>query len=106
MRTFSEKKVVDEIKINIFFFENRAVYEIMLRIIVELGRPQTTAWRMRIACSITKAKKTHTGCLMLIAFPLQERLNESSSLLRFAYFVLFHMVLKQCACMLNTASGQ
>jgi len=33
-----------------FFFENRAVYEIMWKNIVERGRLQMTIWRMRIAC--------------------------------------------------------
>ena len=34
---------------NIFFFENRAVYEIMWNNFVERGRPHMTVWRMRIA---------------------------------------------------------
>jgi len=42
-----------------FFFENRAVYEIMWKNIVEWGWPQMTIWRMRIACWIPKAT-THT----------------------------------------------
>jgi hypothetical protein len=33
-----------------FFLENRAVYEIMWKNIVVLGRPHMTIWRMRIAC--------------------------------------------------------
>ena len=32
------------------FLENRAVYEIMWKNIVEHGRPQMTMWRMLIAC--------------------------------------------------------
>ena len=49
---FQKKKVVEEIKIHIlcpktfFFFENRALYEIMWKNIVEPDRPQTTIWRM------------------------------------------------------------
>ena len=31
------------------FFLNRAVYEIMWKNYAELGRPQMTIWRMRIA---------------------------------------------------------
>jgi hypothetical protein len=38
-----------------FFFENRTVYEKILKNIVELDRPQISVWRMRIACWITKA---------------------------------------------------
>jgi len=30
--------------------KNRAVYKIMWKNIVQLGRPQMTMWRMRIAC--------------------------------------------------------
>ena len=43
-----------------FFFENRAVYEIMWKNIVERGRPQMTIWRMRIAYRIPKGTNTHT----------------------------------------------
>jgi hypothetical protein len=42
------------------FFENRAVYEIMWKNIVERGRVQMTIWRMQIACWITKPTHTHT----------------------------------------------
>jgi len=35
---------------------------------VEWGRPQMTMWRMRIACWITKATNTHSGCVTLIDF--------------------------------------
>jgi len=38
--------------------DNRAVFAIMWKNIVEPNRPQMTIWRMRIACQITKA--THT----------------------------------------------
>ena len=44
----------------ILFFENRNVYEIMWENIVEGGKTQMTIWRMRIACWIPKATKTHT----------------------------------------------
>jgi len=39
-----------------FFFENHAVYEI----IVEPDEPQMAIWRIRIARWITKATYTHT----------------------------------------------
>jgi hypothetical protein len=50
-------KFVEKIKTHIlcsitFFFENRAVYEIMWKNIVQRGRPQMAIWRMRIACYI------------------------------------------------------
>ena len=50
-----------------FFFENRAVYEIMRKNKVELDRPQMT-WTMRIACSIPKATNTHSDYVMRIIF--------------------------------------
>jgi len=40
--------------------ENRAVYEIIWKSIVERSRPQMVIWRMRIACWIPKAKDTHS----------------------------------------------
>ena len=49
-------------------------YEIMWRIIVERDRPQTTIKRLRIACWIPEATNTHSGCVILIAFPLQQLL--------------------------------
>jgi len=42
-----------------FFPENRAVCEIMWKNTAEPGRPQTTMWRMRIACWIPNATNTH-----------------------------------------------
>jgi hypothetical protein len=57
-------KVVEKIKTHIFcsvtFFENRAVYEIMWKNIVQRGRPQMAILLTRIACWILKATNTHT----------------------------------------------
>jgi len=59
-----QTKVVEKIKTGILysvpFFENRAVYEIMWRNVVERGRAQMTIQSMRIACWIPKATDTHT----------------------------------------------
>jgi len=56
--------IVERIKINIlhsiFFFENRAFYEIMSKNTVEPCRPQMTIRRMRITYWIPKATHTHT----------------------------------------------
>jgi len=65
--------------IHIFFFENRVVYEIMWEKIVERGRPQVTIWRMRIGCWIPKATNTHSGWVILIAFPLYMLLHTRRS---------------------------
>jgi len=53
-----QTKVVEKIKTHIlcaitFFLENRAVYKIMWKNMVEPDRLQMTIWRMRIACWIT-----------------------------------------------------
>jgi len=53
--------------------------------IVQPDRPQTTISRMRFACWITKATKAHSEFVTLIAFPLQQRLYESASTLRYTY---------------------
>ena len=47
---------------NIYIFpppEKRAVYGIMWKYIVQLGRSKITIWRTRIACWIPKATNIH-----------------------------------------------
>jgi len=71
-----QTKVLEKIKThfvvnNFFFFEDRAVCEIMWRNIAEPDRPHMTMWRMRIACWIPKATNAHSEYVILIAFPLQ-----------------------------------
>ena len=56
-------KFVEKIKTHIlcaitFFFENRAVYEIMWKNVVKPGRPQMTIWSMGIARLISNATDT------------------------------------------------
>jgi hypothetical protein len=46
-----------------------------------------TIWRMRVACWIPKATNTHTVCVKLIAFTLQQWLHERASILRYTYIV-------------------
>jgi len=52
--------------------------------IVERGRP-LTVWRMRIACWIPKATNKHLEYVVLIAFPPQQWLQESASMLRYTF---------------------
>ena len=64
MRNVSEKFVGENktqilCSINFFFSQNRAVYEKMLKNILELDRQQITIWHMRFGCWITKAKDAH-----------------------------------------------
>jgi len=43
---------------NFFLFENRVIYEIIWRNILQPHRRQVRLWRMRTACWITKATDT------------------------------------------------
>ena len=52
----------------------------MWKNVVEPDRPQMKTWRMRIACWIPKATNTHSQYVILIVFPLQQRLNERACL--------------------------
>jgi len=70
MRNVSDK-FVENIKIDIlcsiiFFFENRVIYEIMWKNIVQPDRPQITIWCMRISRWTPKTKNTHSQYLILI----------------------------------------
>jgi len=86
-----QTEFVDNVKthilcsINFFFFENRAVYEIIWKNIAEPDRPQLTIWRKRIACWIPKATNTPSEYVILIAFPLPQWLHERASMLRYTY---------------------
>jgi hypothetical protein len=60
----------------------------MCKNVVEPDRSQMTiTWRMRIACSITKATDTHSEYLILIAFPRQQWLHGRAFILRLYYIV-------------------
>jgi hypothetical protein len=51
-----------------FFFENRAVYEIIWKNMVHTGGSQMTIWRRRIACWIPTATNPHSEYVIRIAF--------------------------------------
>ena len=83
MRMF-QTKVVEKIKTHIlcpitFFLENCVVWEIMWNYIVQPHRTQTTTWRMRIACWITKATNTLSQYVILVVFLLQQWLHKRAS---------------------------
>ena len=44
-----------------------------------------TIWRMRIACWIPEATDTHSECVTLTAFPLQQWLHECALMLLCTY---------------------
>jgi hypothetical protein len=60
-------------------------YEIMWTNFVVRGRPQITIWRLRITCWIPKATNTHSVYVTLIAFQLQQLLQEKTAVLRYTY---------------------
>jgi hypothetical protein len=77
-------------------FENHAVFEVMWKQNVGQGRTQMTIWRMRNACWIPWATKTHSEYVILV-FPLQQR----ASMLRctmFLLLLLFSDCLRQWHC--------
>ena len=78
------EKIKTHFKFNNFISSpNRAVYEIMWKNILEPGRPQMTMWRMRIVCWIPKVANTHSEYVILIAFPLQQLLQEGAFMLHY-----------------------
>jgi hypothetical protein len=103
-----QTKVVEKIKTHFscsltFFFENRTVYEIMWKNMVEPDRPQMTIRRMRFACLITEAIDTHSEYVILIAFRRQQCLRERGSPLRYTYIACLVKYLLLFA--LNQAAG-
>jgi len=66
------EKIIEKVETYIlfaitFFYENRAVYEIMWKkYILEPDRPRMVIWRMRIARWISKATDTHTQRKLLL----------------------------------------
>ena len=80
------QKIKTRILCSVIFFFNRAVCEIMWKNVIEQDKPQMTIiWRMRIACWILKAKNTHSEHVILTARPLQQRLHERATVLRYTY---------------------
>jgi hypothetical protein len=87
MRNVSDKNT-REIKTHIlcsvnFSSKNRAVYEIMWENIVQPDRLQVAIWR--IAVWIPNATNTHSQYVILIVFPLQQSLQQSTSNLPYTY---------------------
>jgi len=66
-------------------FENRAVYEIMWKNIVEPERPQMTIGRMLFVFCVTKTTNTLSEYVILIALLLPQYLQKRASVLRYTY---------------------
>ena len=100
---FRPKYIFDQIQLNSFYNDKyfrlkpkwnsqhilrsmtffRGVYEKMWENMVQPDRLQLTVWSTRIACWTPKATNTHSEYVMLIAFPLQQWLQERPSMLRY-----------------------
>jgi len=61
----------------------------MCKDFVEPDRPRMTMWRMRIVCWVPKATNTHSEYVVLIAFPLQQWLQERASTVRYTQNCLY-----------------
>ena len=75
----------------------------MWKNIVEPGSPQMTIWCLRFARWVPKATNTHSCCVILTAFPLQQWLHERASLLRHKYvacLVAHHIEVLHCGILL------
>ena len=70
----------------IFFFANRAFYEIMWKHFLDPDRPRLTIWRMLFGCWIPKPANI-LSAYVIIAFPPQQWLHEHDSRLRYTYIV-------------------
>jgi len=84
-------KVVEKIKTNILhsitFSKNHTVYKTMWKLMVQPDRPQMIIWHMYIAYWIPKATNTHSECVIIIDFPLQQWWHKCTSMLCYMYFV-------------------
>jgi hypothetical protein len=86
-RTNIVEKIRTHILCSVTFFENRAVYEIMWKNILQRGRSQMAMAHAHCMLD-TNATNTHTSCVIFIAFPLQQWLQEHASMLRYTYLVI------------------
>jgi len=67
-----------------FFYENRAVYEKKWeKNLLQPSKPQMTTWRMRVPYWIPKATNTFSEKIIILTLPLQQRLHEHASMLRY-----------------------
>jgi hypothetical protein len=90
---------------NNIFLENRAVSEIMWKMLVKPDRLKMAIWRMNIACWITGATDTPSDNEILITLPLQQRLHNTPHV-KFVrtqpVFFILHCI-RRCYCQMRTA---
>ena len=78
--------------LNKVFFSKNVPFVRYVEKYCRLGQAKMKIWRMHIACWIPKATNPHSEYVILIAFPLQERLYESASMLQYKYFACLVMM--------------
>jgi hypothetical protein len=71
--------------IQLFFWKSCRLWDNVERYIVDLGRPQMTIWRMRVACWIPKTVNAHSEYVIRITFLLQQWLQGRALELRYTY---------------------
>jgi hypothetical protein len=79
---FQKKSIENQnthFRFNNSFSENRAVYEIMWKNLVNSDRLKMAILRMNIACWVTGATDTPSDNGIPIALPLQQRLHKYAS---------------------------
>jgi len=55
----------------------------------QTDRPQSTIWRKRIACWITKVTDTHSECVMLMEFPIATMVTRKSLIVTYIHNYIF-----------------
>ena len=88
MRHFSDKYRENQNRHVIFnkcFSENRVVFKIIWKNLVEPDRRQMTVWCMGVACWITKATDTHSEYVILIVFLRQQVSRKSAPVVGYTY---------------------
>jgi hypothetical protein len=82
-------KVIEKIKTHVLysitFFQKSCRSRVNVEKIEQRDRSQMTIWRTHIAFWITKATDTHSECAILTALPLQQWLQERTTMSRYAY---------------------
>jgi hypothetical protein len=94
------EKIKTHIYVKLLFFLNCAIYEIMLKNVVELGRPQMTLCDVvHIACWVPQATATCSEYVIIIAFPVQHWLHKNA-------LMLLYMYIAYLVCFLQSADLQ
>ena len=86
------EKIQPQFIFNNLFLESRAVFEIMLKNIVEQDRPQMIIRRMLFVCWITKNTYNQTQSILYLLFFKARRLTPTHLLLLLYVHCLFCLV--------------